>query len=121
MQNYLQYDGPNNVQSNVQSNVQNLSRLNVSDNMSSSNSRSNLFSTIPLPVIVLVVLHFVKNMVPVQLRKTVSAPMVAGGLSAVIFYYYRSNMAMAALYAALVYYVLYSMKPVEEKQEKSKQ
>ena len=115
MQDYLQ----NSVSNNVQSNVQNLSRLNVSDNMSKPSS--NLFSSIPLPVVVLVVLHFAKNMVPVQLRKTVSAPMVAGGLSAVLFYYYRSNMTRGALYAALAYYVLYSMAPVEENKPKSKQ
>ena len=115
MQDYLQDNGQNSVQTNVQ----NLSRLNVNTNVSKPSS--NLFSSIPLPVIVLVVLYFAKNMVPVDLRKTVSAPMVAGGLSAVLFYYYRSNVTMGALYAVLAYYVLYSMAPVEEKENKPKQ
>lgn len=112
MQDYLQ----NNVQNSVQNSVQNLSRLNVPS--SSSNVSSGLFDTVPLPLVVLIVLHFAKNMLPDELRKNVGTPMVAAGLSAGVFYYYRSNMTMAAVYAAVAYYVLYSMPPVDEKETK---
>ena len=103
------------LQNNVQNNVQNLSRLNMP---SSSNVSSSLFDTVPLPLVVLIVLHFAKNMLPDDLRKNVGTPMVAAGLSAGLFYYYRSNMTMAAVYAAVAYYVLYSMPPVDEKETK---
>jgi hypothetical protein len=108
------------MQDFMQNNVQNLSRLNVTPNVAPQSS-SNFLSSIPLPVIVLVILYFVKNMIPVELRKTVSAPMVAGGAAAILFYNYRSNMTMAAMYAVVAYYVLYSMAPVEEKENKAKQ
>lgn len=103
------------LQNNVQNSVQNLSRLNVP---SSSNVSSSLFDTVPLPLVVLIVLHFAKNMLPDDLRNNVGTPMVAAGLSAGLFYYYRSNMTMAAVYAAVAYYVLYSMPPVDEKETK---
>ena len=110
MQDYLQ----DNVQNNVQNSVQNLSRLNVP----SSKSSSDLFGSIPLPLVVLVVLHFAKNMLPDELRNNVGTPLIAAGLSACVFYYYRSNMTMALVYAAVAYYVLYSMPPVDEKETK---
>jgi hypothetical protein len=92
----------------MQNNVANLSRLNMSDTMSSSRS-SHMPSSIPLPVIVLVVLHFAKKMIPEELRKTVANPMVAGGVAVFLFYQNRKNMIMAVLYAVLAYYVLSSM------------
>ena len=113
MQDYLQ----NNVQSSVQNSVQNLSRLNVPSS-SSSNVGSSLFDSVYLPIVVLIVLHLSKNMLPDDLRKNVGTPMVAAGLSAGLFYYYRSNTTMAAVYAAIAYYVFYSMPPVDEKETK---
>jgi chromate transport protein ChrA len=108
----------------MQNNVANLSRLNMSDTMSSnrgsssssSSSSSGRLGSIPLPVIVLVVLHLAKKMIPEELRKTVANPMVAGGVAVFLFYQNRKNMMMAVLYAALAYYVLSSMasKPKQE-------
>jgi len=105
----------------MQNNVANLSRLNMSDTMSSSRGSSSRGSLgmpggIPLPVIVLVVLHLAKKMIPEELRKTVANPMVAGGVAVFLFYQNRRNMVMAVLYAVLAYYVLSSMasKPKQE-------
>ena len=105
----------------MQNNVANLSRLNMSDTMSSNRGSSNSGSSsmpgsIPLPAIVLVVLHLAKKMIPEELRKTVANPMVAGGVAVFLFYTNRKNMMMAVLYAALAYYVLSSMvsKPKQE-------
>ena len=112
----------------MQNNVANLSRLNMSDTMSSSRGSSNMSSSrsssgmpggIPLPVIVLVVLHLAKKMIPEELRKTVANPMVAGGVAVFLFYQNRRNMVMAVLYAVLAYYVLHSMvsKPKQEEKQ----
>jgi chromate transport protein ChrA len=97
----------------MQNNVANLSRLNMSDTMfsnsGSSSGSSKMPGSIPLPVIILVVLHLAKKMIPEDLRKTVGNPMVAGGVAVFLFYSNRKNMMMAVLYAVLAYYVLSSM------------
>ena len=102
----------------MQNNVANLSRLNMSDTMSSNRGSSSMPGSIPLPLIVLVVLHLAKKMIPEELRKTVASPMVAGGVAVFLFYTNRKNMVMAILYAALAYYVLYSMVPRTKKEAK---
>lgn len=105
----------------MQNNVANLSRLNTSDTMSS-NRKSldmpSMPSSIPLPLIVLVVLYFAKKMIPEELRKTVSNPMVAGGVAVFLFYLNRKNMVMGVLYAVLAYYILNSMAPKSKAEEK---
>ncbi len=103
----------------MQNNVANLSRLNMSDTMSSNRGSSNSMpGSIPLPVIVLVVLHLAKKMIPEEIRKTVASPMVAGGVAVFLFYTNRKNMVMAVLYAALAYYVLSSMVPKPKQEAK---
>lgn len=108
----------------MQNNVANLSRLNTSDTMSSNRksldmpSMPSMPSSIPLPLIVLVVLYFAKKMIPEELRKTVSNPMVAGGVAVFLFYLNRKNMVMGVLYAVLAYYILNSMAPKSKAEEK---
>ena len=99
-------------------NVANLSRLTMSDTMSSMSNSSRAAGSIPLPVIVLIVLHLAKKMIPEELRKTVANPMVAGGVAAFLFYKNRNNMVMAVLYAVLAYYVLSSMVPKPKQEAK---
>lgn len=105
----------------MQNNVANLSRLNASDTVSSSRGSLNMSSmpsSIPLPMIVLVVLYFARKMIPEELRKTVANPMVAGGVAVFLFYQNRKNMVMAVLYAVIAYYVLNSMAPKSKAEEK---
>ena len=106
----------------MQNNVANLSRLNMSDTMSSNRGSNSMSSSklgsIPLPVIVLVVIHLAKKMIPEELRKTVASPMVAGGVAVFLFYSNRKNMMMAVLCAALAYYVLSSMVPKPKQEAK---
>ncbi len=107
----------------MQNNVANLSRLNMSDTMSSSRGSSsrgssNMSGGIPLPLIILIVLHFARKMIPEELRKTVANPMVAGGVAVLLFYQNRRNMVMAVLYAVLAYYVLSSMVPKPKQEAK---
>ncbi len=104
----------------MQNNVANLSRLNMSDTMSSNrgSSSSGMPGSIPLPVIILIVLHLARKMIPEELRKTVANPMVAGGVAVFLFYQNRKNMVMAILYAVLAYYVLSSMVPKPKKEAK---